>query len=232
MMAQLLATVAMFIVLISTARAQSSDEQAKAIDLITSTADKICNVVTDKGTANSSEVKGDISAQLSGLASKLAEAGFKGSGSITNESYQGPLRQDLAKLLSDNSTCKLQVFTTLQAKLLLSPQTQPQTSSQASDPLYGRWIRVSSGDSLQITPDLGAFLSFGPPAGMHVNGTARISHCTIGGGNVCLEGAAFGCSFSYSISAGVLNFQYRGVVDTRYGTNDCQAIIGDYRKQE
>jgi len=116
---QIAAIVVIVITSISTARGQSTDAQAQALALITATADKICNVVTDKGTANSSEVKGDISIQLSGLASKLADAGIRGAGSITNEAYQGPLRQDLTKVLSDNSACKLQVFNALQAKLIL-----------------------------------------------------------------------------------------------------------------
>lgn len=117
---------ALFTLLVSIAHGQSIDEQAKALNLITETADRICNVVSDKGTANSSEVKGDINVQLSRLASLLAAAGITGTASITNEAYQGPLRQDLAKVLNDNATCKLQVFISLQNKLILqAPSATP-----------------------------------------------------------------------------------------------------------
>jgi hypothetical protein len=57
------------------ARAENLDAQQKALDLITNTADKICNVVSVRGEAKSSEVKGNVTAQLNGLASKLADIG-------------------------------------------------------------------------------------------------------------------------------------------------------------
>jgi hypothetical protein len=105
-------------------RAAPLDTQ-QAIDLITSTADKICNVVSTKGEAQSSEVKGDVKVQLKGLASKLVDAGVSGAGSITNDDYQNVLRQDLAQTLHDNAGCKLKVFDTLQNKLLASNATPP-----------------------------------------------------------------------------------------------------------
>jgi len=58
--------------------------------------DKICNVVSLQGEIESSEVKGQVKAQLSGLAAKLADVGVSGTGSINNEQYQNVLRQDLA----------------------------------------------------------------------------------------------------------------------------------------
>jgi hypothetical protein len=48
----------------------ASLDTAQALDLITKTADSICNVVSTKGEAESSEVKGEVKAQLSGLASR------------------------------------------------------------------------------------------------------------------------------------------------------------------
>jgi hypothetical protein len=100
------------------ARAETLDAQQNALELITNTADKICNVVSTKGEANSSEVKGNVTAQLRGLASKLADVGVSGTGSITTEQYESVLRSDLAATLKDNAACKLKVFDTLQNKLL------------------------------------------------------------------------------------------------------------------
>jgi hypothetical protein len=111
-------------VIASISAAHATDVQT-VLALITDTADKICNVVTDKGTASSSDAKVDINAQLSGLASKLAAAGVTGTASITNEAYQGPLRTELAGLIKDNSACKTHVFDTLQGKLLSAIMPPP-----------------------------------------------------------------------------------------------------------
>ncbi len=97
----------------------------QALDLITQTADRICNVVSTKGEAESADVKGQVQAQLSGLAAKLANLGVSGTGSINNEQYQNVLRQDLASTLRDNTECKLTVFKTLQPKLLPELMTPP-----------------------------------------------------------------------------------------------------------
>jgi len=100
--------------------AESLDTQQKAVRLITDTADKICNVVSTTGEANSSEVKGSVSAQLSGLASKLADLGVSGTGSVTSEQYQNVLRSDLAAVLRQNTECRLSIFNSLKHTLLNS----------------------------------------------------------------------------------------------------------------
>jgi hypothetical protein len=90
------------------------------LELISNTADRICGVVRDSGTASSSAVQGAVNAELSGLASRLAGAGLQGTGSITNEDYQGVLRSELAITIRDIAACKLRVFDSLQAKLILA----------------------------------------------------------------------------------------------------------------
>ncbi len=54
------------------ARAESFEAQQKALELITNTADRICNVVSAKGDTSSEEAKGNVTAQVNGLLSKLA----------------------------------------------------------------------------------------------------------------------------------------------------------------
>jgi hypothetical protein len=93
-------------------------DPAQALDLITQTADRICGVVSDKGTAESSEVKGEIRAALNGLASKLANAGLSGSGDLKSESYQNVVRSELSTMVQHRTECKERIFNTLQAKLL------------------------------------------------------------------------------------------------------------------
>jgi hypothetical protein len=112
-------------VALASAHAASADplDPTQALDLITQTADRICNVVSTKGEAESADVKGQVQAQLSRLAAKLANVGVSGTGSINNEQYQNVLRQDLASTLHDNAECKLKVFQTLQVKLL--PEIMP-----------------------------------------------------------------------------------------------------------
>jgi hypothetical protein len=110
-------------------------DTAEALNLITQTADRICSVVSTKGEAESADVKGQVQAQLTGLAAKLASVGVSGTGSINNEQYQNVLRQDLASTLHDNAQCKLKVFQTLEGKLLPeSHQTNPQSAVQR-DPI-------------------------------------------------------------------------------------------------
>ena len=96
-------------------------DTTQALELITQTADRTCNVVSTKGEAESADVTGQVQAQLRGLAAKLATVGVSGTGSINNEQYQNVLRQDLASTLHDSAECKLKVLQTIQAKLLPPP---------------------------------------------------------------------------------------------------------------
>jgi len=88
------------------------------LDDIGQTADRICNVVSDKGDANHTKIEGEINAQLTGLASKIAKAGVKVGGDVDSEKYEGALRKDLPVVMNNNALCKLKVFEDLQAKLL------------------------------------------------------------------------------------------------------------------
>ncbi len=104
--------------------------QRSAMALITDTADKICSVIQTAGTSEGSQVQGQVKAELGGLASKLANVGVTGSADINNEQYQNVLRSDLATTLKNNAECKLNVFNTLQAKLLSVPP--PVTTATAT----------------------------------------------------------------------------------------------------
>jgi len=90
----------------------------RALELIANTADRICNVVNTYGDTNSLNAKGNVKAQLNGLAAKLADVGIEGSASLENEQYQNVLRKDLANTLKDNAACKTNIFNVLSDKLL------------------------------------------------------------------------------------------------------------------
>ena len=95
----------------------------------------------DQRQADSSEVNGNVTAQLRGLASKLADLGVSGTGRISSEQYQNVLRSDLAATLKDNAACKLKVFETLQTKFLRSESSPPLN-------ITGRWRDVSDPSSV------------------------------------------------------------------------------------
>lgn len=107
------------------ANAQTADAQQKAvIDLIISTAHSICYDVSQDSHAKAEGIKGEVKAQLTGLASKIADIGLTGAGDITDNETQGVLQADLATALKDSAACKIHVLDTLASKLL-SPQPAP-----------------------------------------------------------------------------------------------------------
>jgi hypothetical protein len=99
---------------------QAPDPKA-TLGLIADTADRICYVIAQNGSVSNLEARGAVSVELKGLASRLAGAGINGSGSITNDEYQGVLRNELATTIRESTACKLKVFDSLQAKLLSVP---------------------------------------------------------------------------------------------------------------
>lgn len=118
--------------------AQDLETKQKALDAIARFAAETCNVVSTHGEADSMEVKGDVRAQLSGLAAKLADLGISGSGTIKNERYQNVLQSDLAAALKDNANCKLEVFKSLKNELLGAGSALPDARGRRSD-IGGIW---------------------------------------------------------------------------------------------
>jgi hypothetical protein len=98
--------------------AQSLEAQAKALDLITTTADRICNIVRLAGNSQSLKVTGDVKAQLSGLIKQLADIGISGAADFTTDQYEGVLRADLAASVERNAECKFKIFDKLQEKMI------------------------------------------------------------------------------------------------------------------
>ncbi len=95
-----------------------------ALSAIADTADRICGILATRGEANTTKVTGEVHAELSGLAKRLASVGVSGSSDIASSNYQGMLQQDLPATLKDIRDCKLKVFDKLQATVLPGT-TQP-----------------------------------------------------------------------------------------------------------
>jgi hypothetical protein len=104
----------------ASAESQSIDVQAKALDLITKTADGVCSTVKQAGTSESLDVKGEVKAQLNGLIKQLADLGISGAADFKSDQYENVIRTDLATAIQNNAQCKFNVFDKLQAKMIKS----------------------------------------------------------------------------------------------------------------
>jgi hypothetical protein len=109
------------LVIVGRLSSSHADTTTDALIAIRSTADGICGVVAAAGESQSVQVSGDVKAQLTGLAKRLADLGVSGAGSLASDSYIGVLRPDLAATLDSQRDCKFKIFDILQAKLIVSP---------------------------------------------------------------------------------------------------------------
>jgi hypothetical protein len=120
-----LALTAMVLVRTMPAKADTRD----ALDLITETAQKICNDVPTAGERQSVEANGDVKAALNGLLKRLGDIGVSGAGKYEAEQYVGVLQKDLAVVLRENSECKVTVLR------LLIDRVMPQAEAASKEAL-------------------------------------------------------------------------------------------------
>ena len=88
------------------------------LNAIADTADRLCGIVATRGETDANKIQGEIHAELTGLARRLAKVGGSGATDITSSKYEGVLQQDLPITLKDVRECKLRVFEKLQETLL------------------------------------------------------------------------------------------------------------------
>jgi hypothetical protein len=110
----------------------ASLDVVQALDVITNTVDKLCYTVNTRGEAHSNAVKGEVHAQVDGLAKYLANIGVTGSADINNERYEGVLREHLAGTLHDNIKCRRIVFFALKDTLLPPQPVDARPSPEAA----------------------------------------------------------------------------------------------------
>jgi len=68
---------------------------------ITNAAERLCVNVKQSGQESSAKLSGDVKAELSGLAKRLADAGVSGAGQIQSKEYEGVVQGQLADTLKD-----------------------------------------------------------------------------------------------------------------------------------
>jgi hypothetical protein len=116
---------------VSVGRCADLESQKAALDVIAGFAGKLCNNIPLEGSGEDIELSGSARAELNSLVKKIADIGIEGAGKYKALQYQGVLQRDLAKILSDNKDCKLEVWRDLKVKLLLS--TSPEVVSPSQD---------------------------------------------------------------------------------------------------
>jgi lanthanide-dependent methanol dehydrogenase len=145
------------------ALAESIEQEQQILNMVADYSDRICNIVQARGSSQSITAKGDIKAELNGLAKKLANLGVTGAADITTSEYEGVLQTDLAKAIADNAACKRGVQDKLVDKLLRPPE-QRQNYNFVKDRALADYIEkipaipvmgfpdLASGDHLSPTP--------------------------------------------------------------------------------
>jgi len=183
--------VAIDLVLAAPAYAQSINETQ--MDLIAKYADKICGQAATKGEAQSSEMQGELHAQLQGLAKNLLDVGGSGSGKLASSAYENVAREDLAANLHDVRGCRLKMFDSLKAAAILPgpPQYHDQSSQPSSTPnpkpQLGRSNSappVTEGDMSRSNDPRARF---GPSAVRFKGKEITVSNCGVGGCGVTVR---------------------------------------------
>jgi len=91
---------------------------AQQIAIIKDTAASICNSVKDiKGSKTDIQVKGEIRGQLNGLVARLADAGGSGTGSLTQEEFEGLTQDATGTALIGDRECREHLFLQMFEKL-------------------------------------------------------------------------------------------------------------------
>jgi hypothetical protein len=106
------------------ASAQTEPEKlSAAIDLTIKAADHLCGSLSQSGSQQSFSLKGDISTQITALLKSLANLGISGVGTYSEETYQGPVRDQLADALKDERRCKENVLSILNEAFIAPHQS-------------------------------------------------------------------------------------------------------------
>jgi hypothetical protein len=116
-----------------------ADDTAQILAEISDTADRLCGYVAESGHTSSTQVTGQITAELNGLAKKLADLGIRGTGTLSSTEFEGVLQPELREALNDLRGCKLHVFDSLR-KLIVDA-----LPSNAIGPIYNNQGIITQG---------------------------------------------------------------------------------------
>jgi hypothetical protein len=117
-----LAAILISIVNSSSVHAQNG---AQVLSEISDFADRICGSVSKSGDATSVRVRGEVKAELEGLAKRLANLGISGSGEVTSNKYEGVVQEQLPMALNDVRQCKLSIFEALKPLIISEAPRRP-----------------------------------------------------------------------------------------------------------
>ncbi len=84
---------------------------------------------------------GQVTAELNGLAKRLADLGVKGTGTLSSTDFEGVLQPELREALNDVRACKLHVFDSL--RKLIPDVTPPNTVG----PIYNNQGIITQGQT-------------------------------------------------------------------------------------
>lgn len=113
----------LFVLLPAGAVAQTLDRES--IQLVQETAQAICGEILNEGKNREIEIEGEVSAELRGLARRLADAGIEGSARLEDGSYAGVLREELASERRSARECRIKVFDRLMDRIDTAPSSDP-----------------------------------------------------------------------------------------------------------
>jgi hypothetical protein len=129
----------------SPAVAQDEEARSQALKEITQTAKDICEAPPMGQSSSSVAVQGSANAQVSQLVRKLANLGISGAPQYQSTQSMGVLQKDLAETIKSSNDCRLQVFKTLQAKLLPDASSSlafPESVTEAVLSFGGNTVRI------------------------------------------------------------------------------------------
>ena len=108
--------------LTTSAQPAPQEKYESALSAIRTTARDICSTPPMTNRENKIELSAEARATFAGLLKKLTDLGASGAAKYTSsESQAGLLRSDIVAALKDQNTCRLEVFRTLERKLLTEP---------------------------------------------------------------------------------------------------------------
>lgn len=83
-----------------------AETSAVVLKEIADTASQLCGYMSESGSKSTTQITGDVNAELSGLAKRLANLGVKGTGTIDSSQYEGVVQEQLADTLKDIRQCR------------------------------------------------------------------------------------------------------------------------------
>jgi len=98
---------------------RTSDAQQRALHAISDFANDICNRIPTSGSQQNITLDANGQVQLSRLLKLVSDLGFSGGAKYSRSDYNGLMQADLGEALHDAQECRLQVFHSLQDKLLV-----------------------------------------------------------------------------------------------------------------